>query len=224
MFGLGRIPQFDKRSLDYPVSTLIPSDVIRGRSFYCPAWLNQGNTSACVGFSWAHELAAYPYPIPSDNGTGLLLYKHAQLLDEWPGEDYDGSSVLGGAKAVRERGYIREYRWCFGVSDVLSALSHIGPVIFGTPWLESMFDPRPSGLLEVDFGSGVAGGHAYLARGLLLKPRIGEPNLGPVIRFRNSWSRSWGRDGDFFIKVEDAERLLKSTGEACCPIGRSYGP
>jgi hypothetical protein len=97
-------------------------------------------------------------------------------------------------------------------------------VVFGTDWLDSMFHPRPSGLLEVDFDSRIAGGHAYLARGLLLKPAIGEPKLGPVLRFRNSWGRDWGRNGDFFIRVEDVEALLNQGGEACCPLGRSYGP
>lgn len=221
---LGRRVEFDERSRAYPVRTLIPSDILRGRSFYCPVWLDQGPSSACVGFSWAHELAAYPYRIDVNHFTGLSLYDEARERDEWPGTNYDGTSVLGGAKAVQERGYISEYRWAFGVDDVLRAISHIGPLIFGTTWFNSMFDPRPSGLLEVDFGSGMAGGHAYLCRGLLLKPRLaGEPGLGPILRFRNSWGKGWGRDGDFFLKVEDAERLLHAQGEACCPLGRSYG-
>lgn len=224
MSRLGRIPSFDKRSKLFPIRTLIPTD-IRGRSHYCPAWLDQGQTSACVGFSWAHELAAYPYRIPVDYATGQALYGEARDRDEWPGSDYDGSSVLGGAKAVRDRGFIREFRWCFGVDDLLSALSHIGPVVVGTSWFDSMFHARPSGLLELDKSSGIAGGHAYLARGLMLKPRLtGESGLGPVIRFRNSWGRSWGRDGDFFIRVEDFEFLLHADGEACVPLGRSYGP
>lgn len=219
MPALGRRVEFDERSKAYPVRSIVPPDITRGRSHYCKPVLDQGSVPACVGFSWAHELAAFPYPVPVTNKTGLQLYEEAKDRDQWPGDDYEGSSVLGGAKAVKDRGFIKEYRWCFGVDDVLRALAFIGPVVFGTDWLDGMFRPRPSGLLEVEGSS--AGGHAYLARGFLLKPRIGEPNLGPIIRFRNSWG-DWARDGDFFMKVEDVERLLKDDGEACVPLGRSY--
>ena len=100
-----------------------------------------------------------------------------------------------------------------------AAISHEGPVVFGIPWLDSMFDARPSGLL--DCSGSVMGGHAIMGRGLSLKPRLtGERLSEPVIRLHNSWGRSWGKDGDCFIRLSDLERLLEDDGECCVPVNR----
>jgi len=222
---LDRVPQFDERSRQYPIRTL-PGEGLPLRSFgwRCPTWLDQGQEGACVGFSWSHELAAFPVAVDNvDDGFAHGVYKEAQTLDEWPGEDYEGTSVLGGAKAVSGRGYMDEYRWAFGVEDALRAIGYHGLVVIGIPWYESMFRPRPSGLVEVEPGGG--GGHAILVRGVSLKARLkGEQGSMPVVRLRNSWGRSWGVDGDCYVRVEDFERLLNDHGECCVPVKRSPGP
>ena len=41
-----------------------------------------------------------------DNDFARGIYKQAQTLDEWPGDDYEGTSVLAGAKAVQAEGYM----------------------------------------------------------------------------------------------------------------------
>ncbi len=48
-----------------------------------------------------------------DNAYAFKVYKRAQQLDEWPGEDYGGSSVNAACKVLRERGFII---FCRGVS------------------------------------------------------------------------------------------------------------
>lgn len=150
------------------------------------------------------------------------VYQDAQKVDEWPGEDYSGTSVLAGAKTVQDRGYMGEYRWAFGVDDALRALGYQGPVVIGIPWYQSMFEPRPSGLVEVTPGGG--GGHAILVRGVSLKARLaGEPGPMPVVRLRNSWGHEWGLDGDCYIKVEDFQALLEDQGDCCVPVARSEG-
>jgi hypothetical protein len=219
---LGRVPQFDARSRLYPIRELLPAG-LRSRSWPCAVYLDQGQTPRCVGFAWSHELAAWPVVVRgvSDQLAGAV-YLEAQMRDEWPGEDYEGSSVLGGAKAISDRGYMGEYRWAFGIDDVLATLSSHGPVILGTSWLEGMFDPDPDGLLSVT--GEVAGGHAYLARGVILSGivpgtsrKVGEP----LVRIRNSWGRDWGSDSDAFVRASDLERLLGDEGEACVPVQRS---
>lgn len=231
---LDRLPHLDERSRSFPIREVIPAG-LRSRAWRCDPRLDQGQEGACVGFGWSHELAATPTVVPGINNRFAReeIYWNAQREDDWDGgaypdasPRYEGTSVLAGAKVVAERGFMSEYRWAFGIDDVLGALSHQGPVVLGTNWLNSMFRPRPSALLSVDVGSGVGGGHCYLARGVRLSGRLkGEPNAGePLVRIRNSWGEGWGIRGDAFVKASDLERLLQDGGEACVPVGRSRGP
>jgi len=222
---LDRLAEFDERSREYPIRALVTEQVpLRSFGWRCPTWLDQGQEGACVGFSWSHELAAYPVPIEDvDDAFARGVYKEAQERDDWPGEDYEGTSVLAGAKTIAARGYMGEYRWAFGVDDALRALGYQGPVVIGIPWYESMFEPHPSGLVEVTPGGG--GGHAILVRGVSLKARLkGEHGPMQVVRLRNSWGRDWGLDGDCYIRVEDFEALLKAEGDCCVPVTRMEAP
>jgi hypothetical protein len=212
---LGRRHEWDERSKAFPIRTLIPA-TLRGRSWVCTPRLDQGQNGSCVGFGWSHELAARPVVVGVSNDTAFGLYKLAQTLDQFPGEDYEGTSVLAGAKAVRAQGHMAEFRWAFGVDDVMATISHYGPVVIGSDWMDSMFTPAPSGLLDVS-GS-LAGGHCYLARGLLMRPSFAKE---PVIRIRNSWGPGWAHNGDAFLKASDLESLLLNGGEAVVPVQRS---
>jgi hypothetical protein len=79
--------------------------------------LNQGAEGACVGFGSADAanvlalLRAPGTPQLLDSGDALELYRLAQKLDQVPGEDYEGSSVLGGMKAGLQRGLWGGYLW-----------------------------------------------------------------------------------------------------------------
>ena len=156
--------------------------------------LDQGREGACVGFAWTAELIASPRPDPhvarpTAEAYARSVYRRAQQLDYWAGEDYEGTSVLAGAKTVREAGFIDGYRWAFGVDDVRDAVIDIGPVVVGVPWLESMFTPRRSGLLEVH-GPAV-GGHALCVTGYHPNMRLGVWEgwfrRFEVFRLRQSW-------------------------------------
>ena len=62
---------------------------------------NQGTEGACVGFGisrLASQLNRKLY-------DGFWLYHEAQKIDEWPGEDYDGTSVRAGLDILRKRGH-----------------------------------------------------------------------------------------------------------------------
>src|SRR6185436_14113346 len=62
---------------------------------------DQGETPHCVGFAWHGLLRSSPVlnhqPLPDP------LYLAAQKYDEFPGENYDGTSVRGGAKALQKQ-------------------------------------------------------------------------------------------------------------------------
>lgn len=211
---LDRVVHFDEKSKQYPIRTVVPQTP-RSYTWACPLWLDQGSEGACVGFSWAHELAGKPKPVINVSAKqAQAIYKAAQQNDEWPGEDYEGSSVLGGAKAVQAMGYLKEYRWAFGLQDLILAVGHAGPAVLGINWYEGMFEPdadgfvRPSGV--------VAGGHAILCIGVNVK--------GKYFRLHNSWGRDWGQNGEAKITFDDLSRLLEEQGEACIPLARTLGP
>jgi hypothetical protein len=256
---LDRIPHHDPRSLSYPVADLLPSGqplVPRRWDLPVPRRLDQGQQGACLLFGFTHNRLTTPRPrtLPLVSPAGELrplkeghasnaaqweafafrMYARAQQLDEWPGAepDYSGTSTVAAAKAFQEAGLLGEYRWALGgIDDVLGALSHIGPLVFGTTWLDGMFDTRASGLLEVT-GSD-AGGHGYAIIGWHENAKRvpglrGEPVKGPLLQCANSWSPSWGRRGLFYLPVEEqtfghgAEWLLakERMGECCIPLDR----
>jgi hypothetical protein len=218
---LDRRPEFDPRSRQFPIRALlgVVPPPIRSYTWSVPVALDQGSEGACVGFSWAQEVAARPAAHPAVNDTFALdLYRRARQLDEWPGEDYDGTSVLAGAKAVSERGYMAEYRWGFSLDDLLLAVGYKGPAVLGLNWYTGMMKPesdgriRPTGQIE--------GGHA------ILMPRLTSATLAIVARRRRaylyqSWGLFWGPEGPWcWLSWDDLERLLHEQGESCIPIVR----
>lgn len=219
---LGRLPQPDPRNQNFPIRTLItPAQAIAPRSY---TWsldrrLDQQMTSACVGYSWTHELRARPSVVENVSTQFAFeeVYLEAQKIDEWEGGEYPGASpqyggtsVLAGAKVLHGRGFFESYRWAFTLDELVLAVGYKGPVVMGTWWYSSMFSPDADGTIHVQ--GVIEGGHAWLARGVSLPKR----------RFlcTNSWGPGWGLSGDFYVSFEDMARLLREDGEACIPVKR----
>lgn len=226
----------DPRSRSYPSSTVLDAvterQLKRSRVFWKRGpQLDQGSEGACVGFSWAQELFTSPIRVKfaqfhAPNAFATGLYHRARQLDDTPGEDYEGTSVLAGAKVVQEHGWMGEYRWAFGIADVIQALLYNGPVVLGIPWYGDMFAPDLYGVLSGQQGGGLAGGHAILANGYhgdhQEHPAAGRPKM-PMIHLQNSWGTGWGQDGGAWIHADALEALLQQDGEACVPMVRHYG-
>jgi hypothetical protein len=222
---LDRVPSFDPLSYGWPVRGLLAAEIgtakppLRSFTWQVGPVLDQGAEGACVGFGHAARIMALPDRHKEiDNTWAREVYKAAQKIDEWPGESYEGTSVLAGAKVLKTRGFYSEYRWAFGVEDAARAIGYLGPVVFGTVWLDGMSNPRPSGLLEVT--GRVAGGHGWLGRGVRMRAVLPGEGLKPieVVRARQSWGPDWGAGGDFFIRLDDLDRLLNQEGECCLPV------
>jgi hypothetical protein len=101
-------------------------------------WYNQGNEGACVGFAVSRMQTLYN----RKKFVAGYVYLAAQKLDEWPGENYPGTSVRAGMEVARTMGmwlpdgkapgvgrgpYQREgiaaYRWPRSVKEMAACLS-----------------------------------------------------------------------------------------------------
>jgi len=219
---LARLKQFDERSRRYPVKATVSATRPRSYTWPCAQHLDQGREGACVGFSITHELVARPVEVKGLDGKFAkeLIYWEAQRTDDWEGGSYpgakpvyEGTSVLAGMKIAKKLGYITEYRWAFGLDDLVMAVGHRGPAVLGLVWYDGMFEPYSCGHLHVE--GDVAGGHAILCKGVNVEDRY--------FVLHNSWGPSWGRGGDARITWAEMDRLLHEEGEACIPTQRGKG-
>ncbi|WP_289479189.1 hypothetical protein, partial [Klebsiella pneumoniae] len=72
-----------------------------------------------------------------------------------------GSSGLGVAKALRNRGLIDQYGHATSAEELCRDIQ-TGPVLMGLPWLSAFFEPDRHGFVDHDpkwANSGTAGGH-----------------------------------------------------------------
>jgi hypothetical protein len=218
---LTRIQQFDPRSRNYPVTaTIAANKKPRSYTWGCSTHLDQGSDGACTGAAFTHELIAKPSVVKNVDMTFAKeqVYWEAQRTDSWPGGSYpgaspfyEGSSVLAAAQVVKKLGYIREYRWAFGLHDLIMAVGYRGPAVLGVDWYSDMYDTDKDGFISAT--GQFTGGHAILCKGVNLK--------GEYFVLHNSWGPTWGNKGDAKISFADMDFLLQSQGEACVPVTRA---
>lgn len=122
---LGRIYIPDERDAKYPLAKALA--VAPAKSSGTPKywwaqgwWGDQGDKPQCVAYSWMHWVEDGPVthfykdrdfdPVylnenRAEKHQSLFapeaIYNAAQKIDEWPGEDYDGTSVRAGAKSLK---------------------------------------------------------------------------------------------------------------------------
>lgn len=214
VFGRRHAP--DTRDKNHLMQAVIPAetDIISkywDDDYY---WGDQGQTPQCVGYAWAHWIENDPitYPSPGPRFDPTYIYNAAQRVDEWPGEDYDGTSVRAGAKVLQSNSFITSYNWAWDADTIARAILTTGPVVVGTEWLENMFYPDPFGVIHPSGPS--VGGHAYLLNGYDSETRL--------FRIKNSWGRSWGKEGHAFISFEDLNSLISMDGEACLAVEQAH--
>jgi hypothetical protein len=225
MPGFGRRFDPDDRDRNYLMRRMLP-DVRRlalpTRKTWriAPRALHQGNTGTCVGHAWSNFLRCAP--LQTTKGPSAFdIYRAAILTDPFSENDDEaelpdgdgglefGTTVRAGAEAVTGFRRLKSYVWAFSLAPAVEWVLTRGPVVLGTNWYSS-FRPDAEGIIRILPNARVAGGHAYLLRGVDTRRALA--------RCSNSWGDDWGSSGDFLLPFRDLERLIHEDGEVCSAV------
>lgn len=220
---LGRHVAHDSKSRMFVIPTVrgvIPTTDIRHRR-YGPK-LDQGQLGSCTGYAAAHSLNCHPFRkgfIEKPYFTGanaVSFYSKATELDNISGKyppDDTGSSGLYVCKAMQALNVIKGYQWAFGFKHGLEAIINF-PLMQGSYWFEQMMYPLKNGQVLVK--GPTYGGHEYLWIGVEIRSKqFPSQNRS---WFLNSWGKSYGVNGYFWMTWKDHEKLLAKQGDLIYPV------
>jgi len=218
----------DFRDLMY-VPTLVEVPAERPMDLYLehePAILDQGAEGACCGFGLA-AVANFLLKTRCDSPDPTLvstrmLYELAKRNDEWPGENYSGSSARGAVKGWHKFGVCSENFWPYKFGKEDRNLSHdrlsdarnrpLGAyfrvnhkdlvamhaaitetgILYATAMVHSGWESVKKNGL-IKYSAQSLGGHAFAI--------VGYDRKGFWIQ--NSWDDDWGKDGFAHISYHD---------------------
>jgi hypothetical protein len=194
-----RLREFDERSRNFPVRSLtVEGEIPRTWMWECNKVLDQGSTPECVGYAGAHYGIATPIPQPNINDIiAHQFYKGAQDNDEWPGDDYEGSSGIGLFKYLKKIKFCTGGYWAFTLMEELLGISRVCPALTGTSWMTGMMEPDSEGFVKATGYN--EGGHEYLRLGVNMEEKY--------IWIHNSWGKGYGLNGRAKIRFDEAEKL-----------------
>lgn len=219
-YRLGRHVRHDTRSAAFAVAGGPSSTLVSRRWTRRGPVLDQGDLGSCTGNAAAGwiltdnagraGLTTDADGVLVDENYAVDLYSLATQLDSYPGTyppDDTGSDGLSVAQALQKTDWASGYQHAFSLQAALTALSTLGPVMFGTEWLNGMFDPDPDGRLRLS--GAVAGGHEYVV------DEIDVTNQR--VWLCNSWGPTWGVQGRAYLTWADATKLLGQQGDVTVP-------
>ena len=208
---LGRHVVHDPRSLDFAAEKAAAIGSVQHRASGLP--LDQGQIGSCTANALCGALDSAPDAVAGRSyaeADAVSLYKLETQLENQPYPPNDpGGSGLMVCKAARQLGWISGYRHAFGIEHALLALM-LRPVITGVNWYSSFDQPDPTGLVQIEPGATVRGGHEVVADG------IDAP--GKLVWFWNSWGTSYGQGGRFCMSFDTWDRLLHERGDVTVPV------
>ncbi|GAB4358822.1 MAG: C1 family peptidase [Gammaproteobacteria bacterium] len=184
--------------------------------------LDQGVEGACTGFG----LAAVINLLNQRRGSKVrvsprMLYEMARKYDEWPGEEYSGSSCRGAIKGFASMGVCRDSYWPYApkkpgaltvkaakdarsntigayyrlrprISDFHAALNEAG-AIFCSANVHRGWSASAIRNGVIPRRESITGGHAFAL--------VGYNSKGFWVQ--NSWGKSWGQSGLALWSYED---------------------
>jgi hypothetical protein len=203
--------------------------------------IDQGREGSCVGMACTGTVMAEPSSrrVPDPYDYAVSWYRRAQRLDQWPGEAYEGSSVLAGCLVGRERKLWTGFRWAKRPAELAAGILNpvLGPAVIGVQWSDELYDTDPSGVMVAGALAGDLG-HAAVLFGYLPEPgRISRPlwdeleelDLADAVRsleepsfpLLNSWGPPYGRGGRAIAPLSLVSRWFASRGEFALPENRT---
>ena len=211
-----------------PTLVEVPSetDVENYRAREIPI-LDQGREGACTGYGLAtvvnYLLRSGRTGLANDEVSAQMLYAMAKRYDEWPGEDYEGSSARGAMKGWHKHGVCADKLWTknrqtqdielddyraadalqrplgayFRVNhrDLVAMHSAIteAGMLFATALVHQGWMDVREGDTEIVQSSKMLGGHAFAI--------VAYDNSGFWIQ--NSWGPKWGSGGLVRLSYSD---------------------
>jgi hypothetical protein len=205
-------------------------DVQRYRDLKIPI-LDQGREGACTGFGLAtvvnYLLRTRIAKHDTDEVSARMLYIMAKRYDEWPGEEYEGSSARGAMKGWHKHGVCAKRLWkdnnksldldaaiasealnrplgaYFRVNhkDIVgmhAAITEVG-VLYATATVHQGWMDVEPGDEEIRYSPTALGGHAFA---LVAYDREG-------FWIQNSWGPKWGSRG--LVRLGYADWLENGT-------------
>lgn len=141
-----------------------------------------------------------------------LGYSLTTKIDPYPG-DYPtqdtGSDGPSAAQAMVLLGLADHYNHAFTLDAAKSAIQD-GPIMWGTVWLNSMYDLDAHDELVVDTNSGEAGGHEMEISGYDVTT--------DMWKVPNSWGESFGDHGYLYVSSPNLSKLLAMDGDITQPV------
>jgi len=189
--------------------------------------LDQGQEGACTGFGLA-TVANYLLirrRVVSDKMpvSARMFYENAKRYDEWPGEDYSGSSARGAMKGWHKHGVCAEKDWPYklakkdpqGMTDARTSAARRRPL--GAYFRVNHKDliAMHAAIAEVGVLYATASVHEGWndvgAKGLIQQsPSITGGHAFAIVAYdaegfwiQNSWGTDWGRKGFCHISYDD---------------------
>lgn len=233
--------RFDPRSLNFRAAPGVTAMPTTGAVWPVGPVLDQGREGACVGMGYSGAVAAAPSSRSGVNlAYALSWYRRAQRLDEWPGEAYEGTSVLAGGKVGRARRLWTGFRWAKSPAELAAGILDpaLGPAVIGVQWSEQLYEVPATGLMPGDVTLDPEMGHCVLLFGYVperpgrdLQTQVAKLGLWPAVSglgepsflLLNSWGQSWGHKGMAVAPLSLVRRWFAARGEFALPENRTKG-
>ncbi len=187
---------------------------------------DQGKEGSCTGHALvaAAELLYWRKLGSPPDFSERWAYEKARIHDEWPGTDYEGSSLRGAVKGWLKEGLCEETSWpyvpaapgeplpgapanavqyplgkyerCLGLENMKHAIHHRGVIIVGASIHRGWFETVGREEIPFDPKKKQVGGHAFAL--------VGYDDARSLFWVKNSWGESWGTGGFAGYAYQDA--------------------